>query len=68
MSEYLYIGRTAVSVIGLRSCTEEEAVEALHTLPKTEVIRVWKMANKKTEPKPRESEKKKGNPEPDTEE
>ena len=44
------IKNTSVNPKFLESVTEEEAVSLLNFLPKTEVIRAWKMVNGKTVP------------------
>lgn len=50
------IGRVEVNKKYLSEVTEEEAVSTLSMLPKTEVIRCWKMVNGKSNPKPRSKE------------
>ena len=44
------IKNTNVNPKYLESVTEEEAVSLLNFLPKTEVIRAWKLVNGKTVP------------------
>lgn len=54
MRKTLKAGRVDVDVEQLRSYTEEKAIEVMvpaHKIPKSEVIRVWKIANAKSEPK-----------------
>lgn len=50
------IKNTNVNPKYLESVTEEEAVSLLNFLPKTEVIRAWKMVNGKSIPKKRKKE------------
>lgn len=47
------VQRTDVNVKFLKEVTEEEATQLLNFLPKTEVIRAWKIANGKSKPKKR---------------
>lgn len=47
------VQRTDVNVKFLKEVSEEEATSSLNFLPKTEVIRAWKIANGKTKPKKR---------------
>ena len=44
------IKNTSVNPKFLESATEEEAVSLLNFLPKTEVIRAWKLVNGKSVP------------------
>lgn len=54
--DVIKIGRVEVNKKYLSEVTEEEAVSTLSMLPKTEVIRCWKMVNGKSTPKPRPKE------------
>lgn len=58
MEGYILVGGKQMSTDYLREVTEEEAVKTHPHFVKSEVIRAWKLANKKTTPTKDRLEKK----------